>query len=106
MARTLQYFAQPFWTEGSTAPRYPFTCALDAEEGGRLLSAGGADGVLVYQQWGDAGLDIYDEPELLSVIGEVPSAALAIDPDGRDPWLDDGVEAAWGADWGKAFGPF
>jgi hypothetical protein len=51
--------------------------------------AGSADGVLVYQQWVDAEADIFGDPEQLACLGDVPRAAVLIDADGRDPWLDD-----------------
>lgn len=90
MPRRLHYFAQPFWSaRREPAQRYEFACAVDAEEGGRLLMAGSADGVLVYQQWIDAEADIFGDPEVLGVHGDVPPAALFIDVDGREPWLDD-----------------
>lgn len=90
MPRRLHYFAQPYWSARlDPAQRYEFTCAVDAEEGGRLLMAGSANGVLVYQQWMDAEADIYGDPEVLATFGAVPSAAKSIDGEGRDPWLDD-----------------
>lgn len=90
MPRRLHYFAQPFWNaRREPAQRYEFACAVDAEEGGRLLIAGSADGVLVYQQWADADAEIYGDPEVLACLGDVPAAAVTIDGDGRDPWLDD-----------------
>lgn len=90
MPGRLHYFAQPFWNDRREPARlYEFTCALDAEEGGRLLIAGSADGVLVYQQWADADAEIYGDPEVLACLGDVPAAAVTIDGDGRDPWLDD-----------------
>lgn len=90
MPRRLHYFAQPFWNDrAEPAERYEFTCAVDAEEGGRLLMAGSADGVLVYQQWADAEAEIFGDPETLAKLGDVPRAAWLIDGDGRDPWLDD-----------------
>lgn len=89
MSRQLRYFAQPFWTaRREPAERYEFLCALDAEEGGAILQTS-ADGVLVYQQWIDAEADIHGDPEVLAVLGDVPTAALMLDPEGRDPWLDD-----------------
>ncbi|CAN7172419.1 hypothetical protein [Brevundimonas sp. LjRoot202] len=89
MPRRLHYFAQPFWNDRSVpAERYEFLCAVDAEEGGLIL-AKSADGVLVYQQWIDAAAEIFADPEVLAVHGKVPRGALAIDPDGREPWLDD-----------------
>jgi len=88
--RRLHYFAQPFWNDrAEPAERYEFTCAVDAEEGGRVLMAGSADGVLVYQQWADAEAEIFGDPEPLARLGDVPRAAWLIDGDGRDPWLDD-----------------
>lgn len=89
MTGRLRYFAQPFWSDRlATAEPYEFTCALDAEDGGRILFTE-ADGVLVYQQWIDAETALFDDPEVLLILGAVPRAAIAIDSDGRDPWLDD-----------------
>jgi len=87
MPRRLHYFAQPF-TSGRPGEPYPFLCAMDAEEGGAIL-ARSADGVLVYQQWRDDTASLADDPEVLQIIGDVPADALMIDPEGRDPWLDD-----------------
>jgi hypothetical protein len=87
MPRQLRYIAQPFRDGRPSAP-YRFLCAVDAEAGGEIL-ARSTDGVLVFQQWTDAEAAIFEEPEILAVFGEVPSAALMIDGDGRDPWLDD-----------------
>lgn len=87
MPRQLRYFAQPF-TAGRPGPLYPFLCAVDAEAGGQIL-ARSMDGVLVYQQWVDTDADLVGDPEVLAVSGDIPRAALAIDPEGRDPWLDD-----------------
>jgi len=87
MPRRLHYYAQPFW-RGRPGKLYPFVCAVDAEEGGRILALS-AEGVHVFQQWRDEEAGTMDEPELLQVIGHVPDEALMIDPEGRDPWLDD-----------------
>lgn len=87
MSRQLRYIAQPF-TGGRPGTAYPFLSALDAEAGGKILS-GSMEGVLVFQQWADLEAGIYEDPEVLAVWGRVPSAALAIDGDGREPWLDD-----------------
>lgn len=87
MPRRLHYIAQPF-SNGRPGQPYPFLCAVDAEDGGAIL-AREADGVLVYQQWVDDEADEAGPPDVLQVIGEVPSGAVSIDPDGRDPWLDD-----------------
>lgn len=89
MPRRLHYYAQPFWAHRrEPTQRYEFVCAVDAEEGGEIL-ARSADGVLVYQQWSDTELDLFGEVEVLAGHGNVPRAAFQIDPDGRDPWLDD-----------------
>jgi len=87
MARLLRYLAQPYWS-GRPGEPYPFLCAVDAEEGGAILMRQ-AEGVVVYQQWVDPDADLADDPEVLRVMGDVPAGGLAIDPDGRDPWLDD-----------------
>lgn len=87
MGRQLRYIAQPYWN-GRPGHPYPFCCAVDAEEGGEIL-ARSASGVLVFQQWVDLVAYIFEEPEILAVHGNVPRHVLAIDPDGRDPWLDD-----------------
>lgn len=78
MPRRLRYIAQPFWS-GRPGQPYPFLCAMDAEEGGRLLMTQ-ADGVLVFQQWADLEAGIFDDPEVLAVLGDVPGAAMQIDP--------------------------
>lgn len=86
MPRRLHYFAQPFWiARPGSAQRYEFTCAVDAEEGGRLLMRQ-ADGVLVYQQWVDCIAEIIEDPEVLAVLGEVPNAALVFDQPDQEPW--------------------
>lgn len=89
MGRQLQYFAQPFWVGPKAGSRYQFLCAVDAEEGARLLVAGGADGAHAWQQWVDVEADIYGDPETLAVIGDVPTDALSIDGPAPDPWLSD-----------------
>ena len=88
MPRRLHYFAQPVWRAGATrSQRYEFRSAVDAEEGGRIL-ARSADGVLVYRQWIDAEIDLFEDPEVLSILGDVPHTLLAIDPDAADPWTN------------------
>ncbi len=87
MPRRLRYIAQPFW-EGRPRQPYPFVCAVDAEEGGRLLMTQ-ADGVLVYQQWVDDDAETAEDPEVLAILGEVPGAALLIDPPAPEPWEAD-----------------
>lgn len=89
MPRRLHYYAQPFWDHRrEPAQRYEFVCAVDAEEGGEIL-ARSADGVLVYQQWADVEIELFGDIEVLAKHGSIPRAAIGIDPDGRDPWLDD-----------------
>lgn len=89
MPRRLHYFAQPFWNDRRVpAERFEFLCAVEAEEGGQIL-ARSADGVLVYQQWIDTEAEIFGDPEVLEVHGSVPQSAFAVDPEGREPWLDD-----------------
>lgn len=87
MNRKLRYIAQPF-VRGKPGRSYPFMCAVDAEAGGEIL-ARSADGVVVFQQWVDADAEIYCDPEVLAIHGDVPRAAVSIDPDGAEPWLDD-----------------
>ena len=87
MPRRLRYIAQPFWSALPGEP-YGFICAMDAEEGGRILATQ-ADGVLVYQQWLDDDAETLGDPEVLAVIGEVPAAARQIDAPATDPWEAD-----------------
>jgi len=87
MTRRLRYIAQPFW-EGRPGEAYGFLCATDAEEGGRILMVQ-ADGVLVFQQCIDDDAETESEPEVLLILGEVPAAAMLIDPPAPDPWEAD-----------------
>lgn len=84
--RSLHYFAIEIWP--SREVRHAFTCAVDAEEGARIL-ARLAPGVVAYQQWGDPDVGVWDEPDPLVIAGDVPASMFMIDADGRDPWLDD-----------------
>ncbi|MFC7378230.1 hypothetical protein [Brevundimonas sp. GCM10030266] len=84
--RSLFYFAIEIWPDREI--RHAFSCAVDAEEGARIL-AKLAPGVIAFQQWGDPEVDVWDDPDPLVIAGEVPSRLQQIDPDGRDPWLDD-----------------
>lgn len=84
--RSLHYFAIEIWPDREV--RHAFTCAVDAEEGARIL-AHLAPGVVAYQQWGDPEVGLWDEPDPLVVAGDVPASMFMIDADGRDPWLDD-----------------
>ena len=87
MPRRLRYIAQPYW-EGRPGEPFGFLCAMDAEEGGRLLMSQ-ADGVLVYQQWVDDDAETVEDPEMLVILGDVPGAALLIDPPSPEPWEAD-----------------
>lgn len=84
MQKVLTYIAQPF-NDGRAGQPYSFVCAMDAEEGGRILLTR-ADGVLVFQQWVDPVSGITDEPEVLMRLGNLPDGLLSIDPPAPDPW--------------------
>lgn len=87
MPRRLRYIAQPFY-DGLAGEPYPFVCAVDAEEGGRILLTR-ADGVLVFQQWFDDVTGMDEEPDVLLTLGRLPPELLQIDPPGPDPWEAD-----------------
>lgn len=89
MGRRMRYVAQAFRGPGLIpGDPLPFLCAMDAEEGGEILSRE-AEGVLVYQQLVDPDGPVFDDPEVLRVWGRVPAAALGPDGAAVDPWLDD-----------------
>ncbi|WP_341020732.1 hypothetical protein [Brevundimonas diminuta] len=78
MARRLHYFARALVrVDGRLQGREPlhFLSAQDAEDGGMML-ARLADGAVAYQQLGDPENDIWDDPELLAVYGEVTAAQV------------------------------
>ena len=89
MTGPLRYFAQPFWRGRQEAAQiYEFCCAVDAEEGASLLVKGGADGAVAWiQAASEEEGGASREPEDLIKVGDV--TPVLIDPDGRDPWLDD-----------------
>lgn len=87
MPRRLRYIAQPFF-DGRAGEPYPFVCAVDAEDGGRILLTR-AEGVLVFQQGFDDVTGIEEDLEVLLVLGELPPGLLQIDPPGPDPWEAD-----------------
>ena len=73
MAVRLLYFARPVTVSGSRpegGEPLPFLSAQDAEEGAALLArlVGGA---VAYQQLADPEHDVWEEPELLGVFGDV-----------------------------------
>lgn len=87
MARKTIYCAQAFWPRRGRLKGgevHQFLNRDRAVEGGRALATG-APGVAVFAVDGYPDIDLWEEPKLLETFGEVPS----IDPDGRDPWLDD-----------------
>lgn len=78
MARRLHYFARPLlMVQGRLkgGEPLPFLSAQDAEDGGQML-ARLAYGAIAYQQLGDAENDVWEEPELLGVYGEVDEQAV------------------------------
>lgn len=85
--RALTYIAQTF-KNGRAGLAYPFLCAVDAEDGARILLSQ-ADGVLVFQQWVDAVSGLADDPEVLLELGSLPRGLLSIDPPAPDPWEAD-----------------
>ena len=85
LAGQLRYIAQGFWgAELKPGEPMPFVCAVDAEEGARIL-ARLARGAIAYQQIIDPVGPVFGDPEILGSWGHVPPAALAID---GDPWSD------------------
>ncbi|MCZ4109558.1 hypothetical protein O3U67_15820 [Brevundimonas diminuta] len=78
MTKRLFYFAIPISRhQGRLLGGEPlrFLSALDAEEGGELL-ARMSEGVVVYQQLGDPENDVWDDPELLAVYGDITEAQV------------------------------
>lgn len=81
--RELHYFALEIWPDRMV--KHPFTCAMDAEEGARIL-AKLAPAAVAYQQWGEAGIDLWDEPDPLLILGEAAQAVVSGDG-GLDDWM-------------------
>lgn len=75
----LRYVAQPYSMtprgEFSAGEQVEFSCAVDAENGGVLLSQTAAC-VVVFQQWVDDGSGLHEEPEILAIYGS-PAVASA-----------------------------
>lgn len=80
--RRLHYFAIEIWPDRMA--KHPFTCAVDAEEGARIL-AKLAPAAVAYQQWGDVEAEVWDEPDPLLVLGS--GARRVVDQDGREDWM-------------------
>jgi hypothetical protein len=81
MPARLHYFAKPLFREGGrwiAGSALPFLCATDAEAGGEML-AKLADGAVVYQQMGEPEFDVWDEPELLCLFGDVTESQVMPD---------------------------
>lgn len=78
MPTRLHYFARAVRNAAGVmqgGEPHRFVTAQDAEDGGALLAR--LEGAAVaYQQMGDAETDIWDEPELLGVYGELTEAAV------------------------------
>lgn len=78
MAWRLHYFAKALTVVDGRlqgGEPMPFLTAQDAEEGGALL-ARMAVAAVAYQQLGDIDHDMWDEPELLAVFGEVTAVEV------------------------------
>lgn len=70
----VQYIAQPVVRIGERlecGTARAFASAVDAEAVGAQL-ARHAVGVIVYELWGDPENEVWEEPEVLAVYGEVP----------------------------------
>lgn len=81
MAARLHYFAKPLFRDGGrwiAGSPMPFLCATDAEAGGQML-ARLADGAVVYQQMGQPEFDVWEEPELLALFGEVTEEQVSLE---------------------------
>jgi nitrous oxide reductase accessory protein NosL len=69
----LHYFALEIG--GARTVLHAFACAVDAEEGARII-ARLADGVVAFQQWGNPETAEWEAPDPLLVIGCVPDGSL------------------------------
>jgi len=78
MARKTIYCAQAFWRrEGRLVGGEvrQFLNEERARQGGEILLTG-ADGVAVFSMEGHPDEDLWEEPRLIEVIGDAPSAGL------------------------------
>ena len=73
MGWRLHYFALEIG--GARTALHAFACAVDAEEGARII-ARMADGVVAFQQWGNPETAEWEAPDPLLVIGRVPDGSL------------------------------
>lgn len=79
MARKTIYCAQAFWSRGGRLEGgevHQFLNRKRAVEGGQALFTG-ANGVAVFSVAGYPDIDLWEEPRMLEVFGDVP----AIEPD-------------------------
>ena len=80
MARKTIYCAQAFWRRGGRLVGGEIRQFLDEDRamaGGEILLTG-ADGVAVFSLEGHPDEDLWDEPRLIALLGDVPDAdALA-----------------------------
>lgn len=72
----LHYFALEI-VGGRVRAVHPFTCAVDAEEGARLLGRLSVGAVAV-QQWIDPVTGEADEPDVLTVVGKIGPISEAL----------------------------
>lgn len=74
MAPRLVFSVQTYVRRGrdlAPAARYEFLSGVEAEEAGRDLSRV-TDGVLVYAQFGDPDIGVWEEPEVFARHGDAP----------------------------------
>lgn len=76
MARKTIYCAQAFWRRGGRLVGGEVREFLNEERamaGGEILLTG-ADGVAVFSLEGHPDEDLWDEPRMIALVGDVPSA--------------------------------
>ena len=75
MARKTIYCAQAFWRRGGRLVGGEVRQFLNEErarQGGEILLTG-ADGVAVFSLEGYPDVDLWDDPQLIEALGDVPS---------------------------------
>ena len=78
MARKTIYCAQPFWRRGGRLVGGEVRQFLNDERamaGGEILLTG-ADGVAVFSLEGHPDEDLWDEPQMIALLGDTPSADI------------------------------
>jgi len=76
MARKTIYCAQPFWRRSGRLVSGEVRQFLNEERamaGGEILLTG-ADGVAVFSLEGHPDEDLWDEPRMIALLGDAPSA--------------------------------